>query len=77
MSKMIIEHKQNRSDVTYNDTIFANVYIRSNLCCIDDRILFNENMITNMDWKKGDTERKRIVHSCKTTVTQLYHNIVK
>ena len=38
--------------VTYNDTVFAYVDIRSNLGSINNTVLLNNNMVSNMKWKK-------------------------
>ena len=37
---------------TYNDTVFSYVDIRSNLGGIDNTILLNNYMVSNMKWKK-------------------------
>ena len=46
------------TEVTYNDTIFSNMNIVSDLCCIYNRIFSNENMITNMKGKESYSKKR-------------------
>lgn len=50
----VLELKSN----THYNTIFSNVNIISNLCCIYNGVLSNENMISNVKGKESNTVGK-------------------
>ncbi len=44
---------------TYNNAVFAYMNVRSDLCSIDYRVLLHQYMITNVEWEKSNSEKKK------------------
>ena len=36
------------------------MYIGSNLCCVDNRVLTNKDMVANMKREEGNTEKEEM-----------------
>ncbi len=48
--------------VTYNDTVSANMYIRSYLCCVYDGILPDVDMVSYMKREERHSEIQTFQH---------------
>ena len=50
----------NNLDITYNCHVFTYVYIGIYNSSVNYGIVANENVVSNLKWKKGDTENRKL-----------------